>query len=118
MSKDVIYHNPRCSKSRATLDILRRENVHVDVIDYLKTPPTAEELADICTRLDIEPAALIRTKESLFKELGLSLDDPRSREAWCALLAEHPRLIERPIVIVNGKAVIGRPPENVYTIIR
>ena len=117
MENDVIYHNPRCSKSRATLNILREHKVDVDVVEYLKTPPTIEALDAICTQLGIEPTALLRTKESLFKELGLSLSDDRSREAWLTLLVEHPRLLERPIVVIDGKVVIGRPPENVYQLI-
>ena len=112
-----IYHNPRCSKSHATLALLERNGVEVEVIEYLKAPPSKQELDDICRRLDIEPLALIRTKEKLFGELGLSKTDRRGRDEWLAILARHPQLLERPIVIRGDRAAIGRPPENVLGIL-
>lgn len=117
MPQNIIYHNPRCSKSRQTLRILQDRRVEVEVIEYLGTPPSKAELEIICTKLGIEPTGLIRSKEKLFLELGLSLDDKRSREEWLEILVQNPKLIERPIVIYNGKAIIGRPPERVHEIL-
>ncbi len=117
MKDNVIYHNPRCGKSRTTLDLLRESGANVEIIEYLKTPPTAVELDEICTKLGVEPTALIRSKEKLFAELGLSLNDQRSRDEWLKIMAENPKLIERPIVLINGKAVIGRPPETIFDIL-
>ncbi|PIQ23764.1 arsenate reductase (glutaredoxin) [bacterium (Candidatus Blackallbacteria) CG17_big_fil_post_rev_8_21_14_2_50_48_46] len=112
-----IYHNPRCSKSRETLALLQEKGAKPEIIEYLKTPPSARELDQICQKLGIEPQALIRSKEALFKELGLSLKDTRSRNEWLKILAEHPSLIERPIVVAGSKAALGRPPENVLDLI-
>jgi len=117
MKDNVIYHNPRCSKSRATLNLLRESGADVGIVEYLKTPPTAAELDEICTKLGIEPTALIRSKEKLFSELGLSLRDQRSRDEWLNIMVKHPKLIERPIVLIGGKAVVGRPPKNVFDIL-
>lgn len=112
-----IYHNPRCSKSRGALQLLTEHSVDFTTIEYLENPPTVEELDGFCTMLGVEPLALIRTKEVRFKELGLSKKDDRSRTEWLTLMAENPILIERPIVIVDGNAVIGRPPENILTLL-
>ncbi len=112
-----IYHNPRCSKSRATLALLEQNGVEVEVIEYLKVPPSNQEIDDICRRLDVEPLALIRTREKLFGELGLSKNDHRDRDEWLAILARHPQLLERPIVIRGDRAAIGRPPEKVLGIL-
>lgn len=112
-----IYHNPRCSKSRQTLALLRQKNVDVDIVLYLETPPSRAELDVLCTMLGIEPTGLLRTKEKLFRELGLSVSDVRSRQEWLSLLATHPRLIERPIVVLGDQAALGRPPENILTLI-
>ncbi|MBV7327154.1 arsenate reductase (glutaredoxin) [Chloroflexi bacterium TSY] len=117
MNHNRIYHNPRCSKSRATLQLLEERSAEVEVVEYLKTPPMKEELDAICMALDLEPLALIRTKETLFQDLGLSADDQRSRDEWLALMVENPQLIERPIVVYNGKVALGRPPENVLDIL-
>jgi arsenate reductase len=112
-----IYHNPRCSKSRQTLDLLRGREIEPQVIEYLKTPPTAEELKRIMEMLDIsDPRSLMRMKESEYKEAGL--DDPDlSREQLIEAMVRYPRLIERPIVVHNGRAAIGRPPEDVLEIL-
>ncbi|MFA9460626.1 arsenate reductase (glutaredoxin) [Thiohalorhabdus methylotrophus] len=117
MSDITIYHNPRCSKSRQTLDLLKEEGLDPVVIDYQKTPPAAEELDRICTMLDKGPLEVTRTQEKLFKELGLSKQDERSRAEWLRLLTENPKLIERPIVVNGDRAAIGRPPENVRAIL-
>lgn len=112
----VIYHNPRCSKSRSTLELLKSRGLEPHVIEYLKTPPSAEELEAILGQLGLEPRQLMRKGESAYKENGL--DDPSlDRSALIAAMAAHPVLIERPIVLANGKAAIGRPPENVLTIL-
>ncbi len=113
----IIYHNPRCSKSRATLALLRERGVEPKIIEYLKTPPTKEELEEILAKLGMtEPRQLMRTKEKIYKELGL--DDPElGREQLIQAMVEHPILIERPIVIAGDKAAIGRPPEKVLEIL-
>jgi len=116
MSDTVIYHNPRCSKSRQTLGLLEDSNVTPVIIEYLKTPPTVDELTTIINQLGISPRDLLRKGEAIYKELGLadtSLTDTAIIEAMCA----NPKLIERPIVIKDGKAKIGRPPESVLDII-
>jgi arsenate reductase len=112
----LIYHNPRCSKSRQTLELLRQRGLEPTVIEYLKTPPTAKELDEILTRLGIEPRALLRKGEAAYRENGL--ENPElDRSALIAAMVAHPVLIERPIVVANGKAAIGRPPENVLAIL-
>lgn len=110
---DAIYHNPRCSKSRQTLALLTERGVELPVIEYLKQPPSASELGAICAALGKRPLEILRTRESLFAELGLSTGDDRSDEDWIALMVQHPKLIERPIVVRGGRAVLGRPPEIV-----
>ncbi len=112
MTKATIYHNSRCSKSRATLQILNDNNIDVQEIYYLETPPTEEELDKIVTMLNIEAISLIRTGEKTFKELGLKKTDKKTKKEWLRIMTVNPILIERPIVIINGKAVIGRPPEK------
>lgn len=107
-----IYHNPRCAKSRAALALLEARGIDFEVIKYLDTPPSEKELAGIVKMLGGDPQQLIRKGEKLFKELGLS-EQTLSDSEWVRVLAEHPRLIERPIVIHNGQAAIGRPAENI-----
>ena len=112
----TIYHNPRCSKSRATLDLLDARGVKPYVVEYLKTPPSAAELKAILKKLRLKPGDIIRKSEPLYAELGLKerqLDD----DALIALMAANPILIERPIVVAGGKAAIGRPPETVLKIL-
>ncbi|TXL00234.1 arsenate reductase (glutaredoxin) [Methylococcaceae bacterium HT1] len=111
-----IYHNPRCSKSRQTLQLLEDNGVQAEVIQYLKTPPTAAELDEILTLLDIQPRELMRTKEAEYKATGMDNPD-LDRNALIAGMVNTPKLIERPIVLANGKAVIGRPPESVLEIL-
>ncbi len=111
-----IYHNPRCSKSRATLQLLREQGVEPEIVEYLKTPPNAEELEDILQKLDMQPRDLMRRKEPKYK--AANLDDPAlDRQALIDAMLATPKLIERPIVLANGKAAIGRPPENVLKIL-
>lgn len=112
----TLYHNPRCSKSRATLELLRSQGIEPTVIEYLKTPPSAAELEAILAQLGMEPRELMRKGETHYKEAGL--DNPSlGRSALIAAMVAHPALIERPIVLANGKAAIGRPPENVLAIL-
>ncbi|KAA0137860.1 arsenate reductase (glutaredoxin) [Gimesia chilikensis] len=107
-----IYHNPRCGKSRQTLALIEEAGIEPEVIEYLKTPPTAEELDAILKKLKIEPQELMRKSEAIYKELKLG-ERELSRDEAIAVMLEHPKLIERPIVVQGRKAVLGRPPENV-----
>lgn len=112
----IIYHNPRCSKSRATLALLREKGIEPRIVEYLKTPPSREELEAILARLGMQPRDLMRKKEKIYKELGL--DDPDlSRDQLIDAMLENPILIERPIVVFGDKAAIGRPPEKVLEIL-
>lgn len=114
--KATIYHNPRCSKSRQTLAILEEQEVDIEIIEYLKTSPDKKTLLYVVKKLGIAPAALLRKGESVYKELGLAdkLDDD---DAILDAMLENPILIERPIVLANDKACIGRPPESVLDIL-
>ncbi|KPQ01180.1 arsenate reductase (glutaredoxin) [Marinobacter sp. HL-58] len=111
-----IFHNPRCSKSRQTLELLREQGVEPEIIRYLETPPTAQILEHILDALGADPRDLMRTKEKEYREQGL--DDPElGRNALIRAMVETPKLIERPIVIRGNKVAIGRPPENVLNIL-
>jgi arsenate reductase len=112
----AIYHNPRCSKSRATLELLEARGVKPKVIEYLKTPPSAAELKAILKKLGLSPRDLVRKGEALFAELGLK-DRQLSDDQLITLMVANPILIERPIVVSGGKAAIGRPPEKVLEIL-
>ncbi|MSS76677.1 MAG: arsenate reductase (glutaredoxin) [Methyloglobulus sp.] len=111
-----IYHNPRCTKSRQTLQLLKDRGIEPEVIEYLKTPPSAAELADIMDKLGIEPRALMRKQEAEYKANGLE-NSALDKQSLINGMAANPILIERPIVLANGKAAIGRPPENVLGIL-
>ena len=111
-----IYHNPRCSKSRQTLQLLEENGVQAEVIQYLKTPPSADELDAILTLLDLQPRELMRTREAEYKATGMDNPD-LDRDTLIAGMVNTPKLIERPIVLANGKAAIGRPPESVLEIL-
>ena len=111
-----IYHNPRCSKSRQTLQLLQENGVEPEITEYLKTPPDEASLKKILNMLGLEPRELMRTKESEYKELGLDNPD-LSRDQLIKAMVDNPKLIERPIVIKNGKAALGRPPEKVLDIL-
>ena len=111
-----IYHNPRCSKSRQTLQLLQEQGVEPEVIEYLKTPPSAEDLNDILQKLGMEPRELMRKNEAEYKANSLD-DQTLDRQALINGMVNHPILIERPIVIANDKAAIGRPPEAVLAIL-
>ncbi len=110
-----IYHNPRCRKSRETLELIRAKNSEPEIIEYLSTPPSKSELDEILKMLGLEPLDLIRKGEKVFKEKFKGKDN--NRQEWIEIMVENPILIERPIVISNGKAVIGRPPENVNALL-
>lgn len=110
-----IYHNPRCTKSRQTLAVITSKNVEPDIIEYLKTPPTAKELKDILKKLGMKPQDIIRKGEAIYKEKYKGKE--YSDEEWVKILVENPKLIERPIVVEGDKAVIGRPPENVLELL-
>ena len=112
----TIYHNPRCSKSRQTLELLQQQGLDIEIIEYLKTPPTAKQLEEILHRLALEPRDLMRKGEAEYRELGL--DNPGlSRAELIAAMVAHPRLIERPVVLHQDKAALGRPPETVLEIL-
>ena len=112
----TIYHNPRCSKSRATLQLLKEKGIEPTIIEYLKTPPSTVELDSILHKLGMEPRQLMRTKEPEYKEAGLD-DQTLDRAALIQAMVDHPKLIERPIVLANDQAAIGRPPESVLEIL-
>jgi arsenate reductase len=116
MKDMTIYYNPRCSKSRATLALLREHGAEPRVIDYVATPPTAAELRDVIAKLGIEPEQLVRKGEDAYKEkyAGKKL----SAEQWIAAMVADPILIERPIVVAGDAAVLGRPPEAVEKLLR
>jgi arsenate reductase len=112
----TIYHNPRCSKSRQTLQLLRDKGIEPNIIEYLSTPPNPAELSDILDRLGLEPRDLMRKKEAEYAEAGL--DNPGlSREELIQRMVDYPKVIERPIVLKDNKAAVGRPPENVLEIL-
>ena len=107
-----IYHNPRCSKSRATLALLEENGHAPEVVEYLKTPPTAAELKGVLEKLRMKPRDLMRKKEEPYKTLGLD-DESLSDDQLVKAMVENPVLIERPIVVTDHGAKIGRPPEDV-----
>ena len=111
-----IFHNPRCSKSRQTLQLLRDNGVEPEIVEYLNQPPSATELKGILDLLGMQPRALMRRGEAAYKENGLG-DDAVTDDQLIAAMTEHPILIERPIVLANGKAASGRPPESVLDIL-
>ena len=111
------FHNPHCTKSRQALSILQEKGVQVPVVEYLSSPPSISELTEICELLGVHPIDILRSNEPIFRELGLSLKDERPAAEWITIMSENPKLIERPIVIIDGKAVVGRPPENILSII-
>jgi len=114
--KVTIYHNPRCSKSRQTLELLQNKGHDPDIIEYLKTPPSVEQLDEILRKLNKQPEDIIRTKESVYQDLKLDTKN-LDRNGWIQILVEHPILMERPIVVCDDKAVLGRPPENILKIL-
>lgn len=116
MGDVAIWHNPRCSKSRGTLELLHERGIRPVVVDYQKNPPSAAEIERALEQLGMQPRDLIRKSEAIYGELGL--DNPKlTRKQLVDAMAAHPILIERPIVFANGKAAIGRPPESVLAIL-
>ncbi|MDB5986240.1 MAG: arsC [Nevskia sp.] len=113
-----LYHNPRCSKSRQALQLLRDAGVEPEIVEYLKTPPSATELDALCKALGREPQTIVRFGEDRAKELGIKAGDVRKRAAWLRLLAENPVLIERPIAVDGKRAALGRPPEQVLSLLK
>ena len=114
--KIQILHNPRCSKSRQTKEILDNQGVDAAVVEYLKTPPTTEQLTEILDMLGLAPRELMRKHESPYKDNNLD-DESLTREQLIQAMVDNPILIERPIVISGNKAAIGRPPEKVLDIL-
>jgi len=116
MANVTIWHNPRCSKSRNAVALLDEQGVEAKVVKYLDTPPTEEEIVDVLRMLGLSARELMRTKEDVYKELGLK--DVSDENALISAMVENPKLIERPIVIKDGKAAIGRPIENIVEILK
>jgi len=111
-----IYHNPRCSKSRQTLALIEEAGIAPEVVHYLETPPTAEELTVLMQKLGLSPRDLIRKGEDAYKEQGLA-DMQLTDEQLIEFMVKYPKLIERPIVVKGNNAILGRPPENVNTLL-
>lgn len=116
MTDLTLYHNPRCSKSRSTLQLLEERGVQPTLVRYLETPPNAEQLRDLLSKLGISARQLLRTGEDEYRELNLA-DNALSDADLIDAMAAHPRLIERPILVAGNRAVIGRPPENVLELL-
>jgi len=115
MSTIKIFHNPRCSKSRKTLEILQQQGQEPEIIKYLDTPPSEDEIRKILSLLDLQPRELMRKNEAEYKQYFKN--DSLSNTDLIALMHKYPKVIERPIVLAKNKAVIGRPPESVLDIL-
>ncbi len=111
-----IYHNPRCSKSRMTMQLLTDRDIDAEVVEYLKTPPGKQEIQELLNMLGLQPRELMRTGEAEYKDNDLA-DESLSDDQLIDAMVKFPKLIERPIVICNGKAMIGRPPERILEIL-
>ncbi len=116
MSKIQIWHNPRCSKSRNALALLEEEGIDAEVVKYLETPHTIEEIKALLKMLGLDARALMRTKEEIYKTLNLK--EVNDEDKLISAMVENPKLIERPIVIKDGKAAIGRPIENITDLLK
>jgi len=116
MTELILYHNPRCSKSRGALELLEARGLKPEIVRYLETPPSAAELKALLDKLGLAPRQLLRTGEDEYQSLGLA-DPAISDEQIIDAMAGHPRLIERPILIAGDKAIVGRPPEKVLEIL-
>jgi arsenate reductase (glutaredoxin) len=116
MASILLFHNPGCSKSRGALELLQGSDSEVEVVEYLKAPLTQTELEVLLGQLGGSPEQLVR-KDKHFKELGLNAGDYVSSEDVARVLADHPRLMERPVAVAGGRAIIGRPPEKVLELL-
>jgi len=112
----ILYHNPRCSKSRKALELLRSRGVEPQVVEYLKSPPSIAELERILTLLDMDPRALMRRNESVYSELALD-DESLDRHDLIQAMLAHPILMERPIAVTRERAALGRPPDKVLEVL-
>ena len=117
MRKSIIYYNPQCSKCRQTKSLLDERGIDYTIVEYLVDTPSAVELTSILEKLGKQAIEIVRVKEALFSELGLSVTDERSDAEWIQILVDNPKLIERPIVIHNDKAAVCRPAEDVLGIL-
>lgn len=117
MSKITFYHNPRCSKSRQALALLEDQGADLNIVRYLDTPPTLSTLKNLAAALNVNPRAFMRRSEAIYKDLDLDRDD-LSEGALLKAIVEHPKLLERPIAVKDGCAVIGRPPEDILKILK
>lgn len=117
MSNFTIYHNPRCSKSRQTLELLREKGIEPNIVLYLEESLSVKTITKLLGLLKMKPRQLLRSSEEEFKELGLK-DKSISDERLIKFMSDHPKLIERPIVVNNEEAVLGRPPENIIELIQ
>lgn len=112
----TVYHNPRCSKSRAAMEYLEENGIEAEVIKYMDSPPDANDIKELLSMLGMSPRELMRKHEKVFKDAGL--DDPTfTDDELIEAMAQCPSLIERPIIVNNGKAVLARPPETVQDIL-
>lgn len=116
IEKPVIYHNPSCSKSRETLQILEHNNVEPTIIEYLEQPPSAQDLRAIIAMLGISARDLLRTTEQVYKDAQLD-DESLTEDDIIEAICQYPALLQRPIVVADGKAIIGRPPVKVLDIL-
>jgi arsenate reductase len=116
MANVTIWHNPRCSKSRNAVALLEEKGVEAEVVKYLDTPPSRVELIAVLDMLGLSAKGLMRSKEDIYKELGIK--DINDENMLIGLMIANPKLIERPIVIKDGKAAIGRPIENIIELIK
>ncbi|KAA3641564.1 MAG: arsenate reductase (glutaredoxin) [Proteobacteria bacterium] len=116
MSQAIIYHTPRCSKSRATLALLQSQQLDTQIIKYLETPPSPQTLKKLLKMLDLSPRDILRTGEQEYTDFGMDNPD-LSDDQLLQLMSANPKVIERPIVVYQDKAVLGRPPENVLELI-
>ena len=113
----TLYHNPRCSKSRQTLALLEEQGINPAIVEYLKTPIDAQTIAHLLEMLDMTPRQIMRTKETVYTDNNLG-DEGLDKDTLIQAIVEHPILLERPIVVQQDRAAIGRPPENVLTILK
>jgi len=112
-----VYYNPKCSKCRATLALLQEKGIEPELILYLESAPSAAQLAEVLSKLGKDPREMIRFSDEVAQEIGISSVDERSDSEWMNIISDNPKLLVRPIVINGDKAAIGRPPENVLTIL-